>query len=72
MAAVTAYARMHRDAHWLSDVTMGAGIGTVSGWAVTRWHATRPENRVDRILLEPMLTRSLSGTTHVGVTLSWR
>ena len=72
MAAFTAYARMHRDAHWLSDVAMGAGIGTVSGWAVTRWHATRPENRVDRILLEPMLTRSLSGTTHVGVTLSWR
>lgn len=72
MAAATAYARMHRDAHWLSDVTMGAGIGTVSGWAVTRWHATRPDNALDRILLEPMLTRSLNGATHLGVTVSWR
>lgn len=71
LATATAYARMHRDAHWLSDVTMGAAIGMVSGWAVTRWHATRPGNRVDEILLRPVLGPSPSGRTRIGVELQW-
>jgi membrane-associated phospholipid phosphatase len=76
LAAVTAYARMHADAHWLSDVTMGAAVGMASGWAVTRWHATRPGNRPDRILLGPVLsplvTRAPQGRTVIGATISWR
>ncbi len=51
LAAMASYARMHRDAHWLSDVTMGAAIGIASGLAVTRWHATRPGNRLDGFAL---------------------
>ncbi|MDH5233479.1 MAG: phosphatase PAP2 family protein [Gemmatimonadota bacterium] len=72
MALGTAYARMYRDAHWLSDVTMGAGIGVVGGLAVTRWHATRPGNRVDAILLRPVLSPSPTGSTNIGVSLTWR
>ena len=76
LATATAYARLYRDAHWLSDVTMGAAIGTVSGFAVTRWHATRPGNRVDAILLRGTLTPFVSaaprGRTIVGATVSWR
>jgi membrane-associated phospholipid phosphatase len=67
LAAATGYARMHSDAHWLSDVTMGAAIGTVTGWAVTRWHATRPDNRLDRLLLGADQNGAL-----FGVGLSWR
>jgi len=72
MATGTAYARMYRDAHWLSDVTMGAGIGIVGGLAVTRWHATRPGNRVDAILLRPVLAPAGAAGTNVGVSITWR
>lgn len=76
LGGVTAYARMHADAHWLSDVTMGAAIGMASGWAVTRWHATRPGNRVDALLLRrrasPFVMRAPDGRLLVGATLAWR
>jgi membrane-associated phospholipid phosphatase len=71
-AAATAYARMHDDRHWLSDVTVGAGIGTVTGWAITRWHATRPENPIDRALLRPVIAPSPYGGMNVGFTLQTR
>lgn len=76
LAGITAYSRIHSNAHWLSDVTMGAAIGMASGWAVTRWHATRPGNRVDRLLLgrtlSPLVTRSPQGGTLVGVSIAWQ
>ncbi len=77
LAGVTAWSRMHADAHWLSDVTMGAAIGMASGWAVTRWHATRPGNAFDRVLLPrrrfvPFVSNAPHGRTVVGATLAWR
>lgn len=76
LGGVTAYARMHANAHWLSDVTMGAAIGMASGWAVTRWHATRPGNRVDALLLRraasPFVMRAPDGRMLVGATFAWR
>ena len=71
-AVMTSYARMHDDRHWLSDVTVGAGIGTVTGWAITRWHATRPDNPIDRVLLRPVLAPSPYGGMQIGVTLLTR
>lgn len=71
-ALATAYARMHDDRHWLSDVTVGAGIGTVTGLAITRWHATRPENSIDRVLLRPVLAPAPLGGMRVGVSLLTR
>jgi membrane-associated phospholipid phosphatase len=76
LATATMYARMYRDAHWLSDVTMGATIGTVGGWAVTRWHEAHPQSALDRAALgrtlAPYLAPGLHGATRVGVTLAWR
>jgi membrane-associated phospholipid phosphatase len=75
LAAMTAYARMHRDAHWLSDVTMGATIGIVSAHAITRWHATRPGNRLDRWALgasaAPLIAPGAQGSTRIGATIAW-
>lgn len=71
-AVMTSYGRMHNDRHWLSDVTVGAGIGTVTGWAITRWHATRPNNAIDRVLLKPVLAPSPYGGMRIGVTLLTR
>jgi membrane-associated phospholipid phosphatase len=50
-AALTGLARMHADDHWASDVVMGAGVGTVSGLMVARFHADRPQHWTDRRLL---------------------
>ena len=76
LAGVTAYARMHSDAHWLSDVTAGAAIGMASGYAVTRWHATRPGNRIDRLLLggtlSPIVAPAPRGGALLGATVTWR
>lgn len=76
LAGITAYSRIHSNAHWLSDVTMGAAIGMASGWAVTRWHATRPGNRIDELLLgrtlSPLMTRSPQGRTMVGASFAWQ
>lgn len=35
-AALTGFARMYKDAHWASDIVLGAGIGTVSGLLLVR------------------------------------
>lgn len=76
LAGITAWSRLHSNAHWLSDVTMGASLGLASGWAVTRWHATRPNNRVDRLILgptiSPLLMRLPRGGTLVGASIAWR
>ena len=39
LATVTAYARMHDDKHWLSDVLLGAGVGILSARFVHRFQA---------------------------------
>lgn len=76
LAGATAYARIHENAHWLSDVTMGATIGAVSGWAVSRWHDTRPGNAIDARFLgpvmSPLVTRGPQGDARLGATISWR
>lgn len=68
LAATTAFARMHVDAHWLSDVTAGATIGIVTGIAVSRFHRTRPPGALDRLLLG----RDAMGRTQVGVQFTWQ
>ncbi len=76
LAGITAWSRLHSNAHWLSDVTMGAAIGMVSGWVVTRGHATRPNNRVDRLILgralSPFVTSLPQGGTVLGASIVWR
>lgn len=39
LATLTAYARMHDDKHWASDVVFGAGIGILSARFVHRFQA---------------------------------
>lgn len=72
LAGLTAYARMYGDRHWLSDVTVGAGIGTVTALAIRRWHVTRPDNVIDRWLLRPVIAPSPFGGTRFGVEILTR
>lgn len=67
-AAMVALARVYTAKHWSSDVLAGAGIGTLSGLVVMRFHALHPHTGFDRVLLgaHPMVT----GDRGVGV--GWR
>jgi membrane-associated phospholipid phosphatase len=69
LAALTSWQRMHEDRHWLSDVTVGGGIGVVTALAITRWHATRPDNVIDRWFLRPATFSTPRGDMAVGLTL---
>lgn len=69
LATLTAWQRMHDDRHWLSDVTVGGGIGIVTALAITRWHATRPTNVIDRWLLRPATFTTPRGDRAVGLSL---
>jgi hypothetical protein len=44
LATSTAFARLYRDAHWLSDVVAGAGIGYVVGRSLVTLHKGRRDN----------------------------
>ncbi len=71
-ATAAAYARIHSDQHWLSDVVAGAGIGMVTALAIDRWHATRPSDAVDGFFLKPVLTPLRDGGTGVGLRMQFR
>ncbi|MDQ6828581.1 MAG: phosphatase PAP2 family protein [Gemmatimonadota bacterium] len=50
-ATVIGLARLYSNAHWASDVLMGAGVGTFTGLKVYRFNHTHAGNRLDRWLL---------------------
>lgn len=70
-ALSTAYARMHDDRHWLSDVVVGAGVGSVTAAAIHRWHATRPNDPIDGFFLRPVLQPRQDGAA-LGASLTFR
>jgi membrane-associated phospholipid phosphatase len=70
-ASMVGVARLYSNAHWASDVVMGAGIGTLTGLKVFRYnHLTHENNRANRWLLTaiPSVSPSLDGR---GATLGW-
>ena len=70
-ASMVGVARLYSNAHWASDVVMGAGIGTLTGLKVFRYnHLTHENNRANRWLLTaiPNVSPSLDGR---GATLGW-
>jgi membrane-associated phospholipid phosphatase len=71
-AMMVGVARLYSNAHWASDVVMGAGVGTFTALEVYRFnHVTNRHNRVNRWLLTavPSVSPSMSGAT-LGWTFS--
>ena len=66
-AALTGISRMYNNRHWMSDVLVGAGVGTFAGLKVVRYQHSHPGNRLDRWLLKG----SLSPTPDGGQALHW-
>jgi len=50
-ALLVAVSRMYSNQHWLSDVTIGALLGSFAALLVTRIHARQPDSLFDRVLL---------------------
>ena len=63
-ATLVGLSRMYNNAHWASDVALGAAIGTFSGIKVVRYSHGHTNNPIDRWLLgiEPIPT-----TTGIGM-----
>ena len=67
-ATLVGLSRMYNNAHWASDVVLGAGIGTFSGIKVVRYSHMHPDNFIDRALLATTIAPDGLG----GVRLGWR
>src|SRR4051812_26924136 len=50
-AALVGASRMYNNAHWASDVALGAAIGTFTGLKVVRYSHQHPDNPIDRLFL---------------------
>ncbi len=68
-AVLVGLSRMYNNAHWASDVVLGAGIGTFSGIKVVRYNHGHPHNFIDRALLSLEVV-PVAGGAGVGVSLA--
>ena len=69
-AAMVGVARLYSNAHWTSDVLMGAGVGTFTAYEVYRYnHITSRHNRLNRWLLSAV--PSVSPAVNGGAMLGW-
>lgn len=50
-ASLVGFSRMYNNAHWASDVALGAAIGTFAGLKVVKFNRHNPSNKVDRFFL---------------------
>ena len=70
-ATIVGLARLYSNAHWASDVVMGAGIGAFTALKVFRFnHVTAGHNRVDRWLL-PSIPAVTPGPAGRSAMLVW-
>jgi membrane-associated phospholipid phosphatase len=69
LATSVALARIYGAHHWASDVVAGAGVGTLTGISVVRYHRLHPDSRLDRWLLGARVT-PVAGNGGVGLFVS--
>ena len=67
-ATMVGLSRMYHNQHWVSDVVLGAAIGTFSGLKVVQYSHAHPGNRIDRIMLG---TSVVPDPAAGGMRLQW-
>ena len=70
-ATLSGLSRMYNNAHWASDVLLGAGIGTLTGRMVVRWQHGHPGNWVDRTFNHVSAGPGPDGAMMVGGHATW-
>jgi membrane-associated phospholipid phosphatase len=70
-AAMVAWARLQSNKHWLSDVFLGAGMGTMIGIKVVRFNHKHPKNAIDRMFLAAVPTVLPDGAGSASLALMW-
>ncbi|MEP6692691.1 MAG: phosphatase PAP2 family protein [Gemmatimonadaceae bacterium] len=68
-ATMIGLSRMYNNAHWTSDVVMGAGLGALSGIKVVRYNHAHSNNRLDRILLNTAIVPTGDGGIAVAIAI---
>jgi membrane-associated phospholipid phosphatase len=66
-ATLSGLSRMYNNAHWASDVLLGAGIGTLSGLAIIHFNEAHPRNLINRVLLGASVLPDGQG----GLVVAW-
>jgi len=67
-ATLVGLSRMYNNAHWASDVVLGAAIGTFSGIKVVRYNHGHSNNLIDRALLGLFVAPTPAG---LGIGMTW-
>jgi membrane-associated phospholipid phosphatase len=70
-ATLSGLSRMYNNAHWASDVMLGAGIGTLSGIMAVRWNELHQNNWFDRTFLHLSAVPHAGGGVDVGFHAAW-
>lgn len=65
-ATMVGLSRMYNNAHWASDVALGAAIGTFSGIKVVRYSHGHSNNLIDRWLLGVNVVAAPNGDAAIG------
>lgn len=60
LAALTSFARVYKNAHWLSDVTLGALVGWISGKLMYKIFKTKKKK--DGVSFEPVMGEMTGGS----------
>jgi membrane-associated phospholipid phosphatase len=70
-ATLVGLSRMYNNAHWASDVAVGAAIGTFAGIKIVRYNHGHTDNFVDRFFLGAMVKPAQNGGAELGVSFSY-